>query len=81
MLQQSIDELVKKAGNRYVLTIAASQRARELIATHKDPNEFNTQKPLTVATNEILEGELLAKTEEGGECPVSVYVEKHRHHE
>lgn len=81
MLQQSIDELVKKAGNRYVLTIAASQRARELISTHDDPNEFNTQKPLTVATNEILEGELLAKMEDGSECLVSTYVEQRRHHE
>lgn len=57
MLQQSIDELIKKAGNRYALTIIASQRARQLIAESAGkPDAFNIQKPLTYATDEILCG-------------------------
>ncbi len=60
MLQQSIDVLVKKAGNRYALTIAASKRARDLIASNADNQEmFNFTKPLTYATDEILDGRLL----------------------
>lgn len=57
MLQQSIDELIKKAGNRYALTIIASQRARELIEESVgQADAFNIQKPLTYATDEILCG-------------------------
>lgn len=55
MLQQSIDELVKKAGNRYRLTIAASKRARQIIDKNEDINAFKVEKPLTIATREILE--------------------------
>ncbi|MDO4754235.1 MAG: DNA-directed RNA polymerase subunit omega [Bacillota bacterium] len=59
MLQQSIDELIKKAGNRYALTIIASQRARELIdESAGKPDAFNIQKPLTYATDEILCGKI-----------------------
>lgn len=57
MLQQSIDELVKKAGNRYRLTIAASKRARQIIDKNEDINAFKVEKPLTIATREILEDE------------------------
>lgn len=58
MLQQSIDELVKKSGNRYILTIAASKRARVIIDQNEDQDAFKIQKPLTIATNEILTGQL-----------------------
>lgn len=64
MLQQSIDELIKKAGNRYALTIIASQRARQLISESAgNPEVFNVQKPLTCATNEILHGHLTVADE------------------
>lgn len=58
MLQLSIDELVKKTGNRYTLTIAASKRARQLIDRNEDQDAFRLEKPLTIATKEILTGEL-----------------------
>lgn len=62
MLQQSIDELIKKAGNRYALTIIASQRARELIAQSAPGSDtFNIRKPLTYATDEILCGKVVAE--------------------
>lgn len=64
MLQQSIDELIKKAGNRYALTIIASQRARQLIEESSGkPEVFNIQKPLTYATNEILCGTVCADSD------------------
>lgn len=63
MLQQSIDELIKKAGNRYALTIIASKRARTMIAASAGkPDVFNVRKPLTYATNEILENDIVVET-------------------
>lgn len=57
MLQQSIDELVAIAGNHYSLTIAAAKRARQLIDEVGDnKNVFNVKKPLSFATEEILQG-------------------------
>ncbi len=74
MLQQSIDDLVKKTGNRYALTIVASKRARGLIDEYNkkmnvksermdsynelDPTLYNIRKPLTYATEEVLNGEI-----------------------
>ncbi len=80
MLRQSIDDLVKKTGNRYALTIVASKRARGLINDYNkemnsradkldrygdlDPTLYNVKKPLTYATEEVLTGELSISEEE-----------------
>lgn len=59
MLKPSIDELVKKTGNRYALCILASKRARDMMENEEDIN-FDLKKPLSIAINEIAEDEIEA---------------------
>ena len=53
MIYPGINALVKKAGNRYSLTVAVAKRARELVDGDKPLIDIPTNKPVSIAVNEI----------------------------
>ena len=57
MMNQPLNELVKKTdGCRYMLVTAVAQRARQL---QKEPDKLGNRKPVSVAVDELYEGELV----------------------
>ena len=60
MLYPPINELLDKVDSRYTLVVAAAKRARQLIdgADPKIDNPYS-KKPVSIATQEIYEGEVL----------------------
>jgi len=58
MLKPSIDELIEKVGNRYALCIVAAKRARHIIDGEDDSIDFEVEKPLSLAIEEIMDGEV-----------------------
>ena len=58
IVKPTVSELLKKAKNRYELVIATSKRARQLIAGKKPLIHVDSQKPLTIAINEVNEGKV-----------------------
>lgn len=55
MMNQPLNELVNKAGCRYMLVTAVAQRARQLQA---NPDKLGERKPVTVAVEELYHDEL-----------------------
>ena len=53
MIYPGINSLIKKAGNRYGLTVAVAKRARELVDGDKPLIDIPTNKPVSIAVNEI----------------------------
>lgn len=53
-----IEKLIKKAGCRYTLACAVSQRARALSIQEKDYLEESGVKPISLAAKEIYEGKI-----------------------
>lgn len=58
MLKPSIDELIAKVGNRYALCIVAAKRARNIINGDDDSINFDVEKPLSIAIDEIMHDEV-----------------------
>ncbi|MDO4519374.1 MAG: DNA-directed RNA polymerase subunit omega [Eubacteriales bacterium] len=61
------DDNTMLLNSRYSLVLAASKRARQIIAQSKDNEEISTMKPLSKAIDELYKGEvkiLPAKEEE-----------------
>ena len=55
-----IDELVEKIGSKYALCIVASKRARQLMDISQNQGIETSDKPLSVAAQEIYDGKLIA---------------------
>ena len=55
-----IDELVEKIGSKYSLCIVASKRARQIMDNAQNQGVEYTDKPLSVAAQEIYDGKLIA---------------------
>ena len=55
MMNQPLNDLIKKAGCRYMLVTAVAQRARQLQA---NPEKLVDRKPVTVAVEELYHDEL-----------------------
>lgn len=55
MLNQPLNDLVEKAGCRYMLVTAVAQRARQL---QTNPDKLGDRKPVTVAVDELYQDEL-----------------------
>lgn len=53
MINPSIVDLVKKAGDRYSVVVVTSKRARQIIAGSKPLVDIDANKPLTIAINEL----------------------------
>lgn len=65
MLYPSINELLKKAENRYVLVNEVAMRAREIVENGEDAQLFvNTKefKPVSIATQEVYEDQVTYKS-------------------
>lgn len=58
MINPSIVDLLKKVEDRYSLVIVTSKRARQIIAGKKPLSDVDSQKPLTIAINEVNEGKV-----------------------
>ncbi len=58
MVKPTVKELLQHVDNRYELVIAASKRARQIASGEQPRTKVNETKPVTLATNEIAEGEI-----------------------
>ncbi|MDD4494423.1 MAG: DNA-directed RNA polymerase subunit omega [Eubacteriales bacterium] len=58
MIEPTIASLNDKADSRYTLVIMASKRARQLSAGAKPTLECDSNKVVTIALNEIKEGNI-----------------------
>ena len=56
IVKPTVTELLKKAKNRYELVIATSKRARQIIDGSEAYVTVPSNKPLTVAINEVNDG-------------------------
>ncbi|CAM3048504.1 DNA-directed RNA polymerase subunit omega [Hathewaya histolytica] len=56
MINPAIVNLLKNVDNRYSLIISTSKRARQIIDGNERLVEISSNKPLTIAINEINEG-------------------------
>jgi len=66
MINPSIVDLLEKVDNRYSLVVATSKRARQLIEGEKPFIDIKSNKPLTIAINEINDGVIEAETTKEG---------------
>lgn len=64
MIQPSINELLKNTENKYVLTVLAAKRARELVDGSPRLTQAPTNKSVSLALCEIGEGRVWAQEEE-----------------
>ena len=55
MMNLPLNELIEKAGCRYMLVTAVAQRARQL---QLEPEKLGDQKPVSVAVDELYHDEL-----------------------
>ena len=55
MLYPSINEIRKKAETRYTLVTLAAKRARDIIDGKPKLTDADTEKPVSIAVNEIAE--------------------------
>ena len=58
MLNPSLRNLLEEGESKYTLVMVISKRARQLIDGAKPKIETNSNKPVTVAMEELLEGKL-----------------------
>ena len=56
MINPSIVDLLKRVGDRYSLVILSAKRARQIIDGAETFVDVESNKPLTIAINEIDEG-------------------------
>lgn len=58
MIRPSLDVLVQKVDSKYTLVVAAAKRAREIMDGSAPMVETRSNKPVTVALQEIAEGKV-----------------------
>ena len=56
MLNPDLRDLLKNRTSRYSLVIATAKRAREISEAAEENHEIMTEKPVSLAINEIVEG-------------------------
>ena len=64
MLYPSINEIRNKADSRYTIVILAAKRARDIIDGKPILTEAETEKPVSIAANEIAEDLITYRREE-----------------
>lgn len=66
MINPSVYELKKRTGDRYSLVVITSKRAREIIDGDEPLVNIKSNKALTIAINEVNEGQVeFEKVDEG----------------
>ena len=63
MLYPSINEMRKKADNRYTLVVLAAKRARDIIDGKPKLAEVEIDRPVSIAAHEIAEDLITYKRE------------------
>jgi len=58
MIEPSIDNLLKKVDTRYTLVVVAAKRARQLTDGANKLTNFDSEKSVTLAINEINEDKI-----------------------
>jgi len=58
MIEPSINELLKKADSRYTLVMLAAKRARQISEGANKLTKHESEKPVTIAINEIAEDKI-----------------------
>ena len=71
MIYPSITELMEKFDNKYSLVIATAKRAREIYQTGITFTECKSNKPVTIAVNEIAENKVTFKKMPGKDASLS----------
>lgn len=64
MLYPPVAELLKKVGSRYLLVNLVAHRARQIAAEAEAFQEDLPEKPVTMAIEEVADGELSATVKE-----------------
>ncbi len=66
MIYPSLNELMERTDNRYTLVVQVAKRARQLVGGTVPLVEVDSDKPVTIATNEVNAGKILyRRTKEG----------------
>lgn len=58
IVKPTVNELLEHVENRYALVIAASRRAREIAKGDSPLTETKDKSPVTIASQEIVEGKV-----------------------
>lgn len=61
MLNPPINELLNKVDSRYTLVVATAKRARQLIDGKESLTNIESNKPVSIATQEIFEDKITYK--------------------
>lgn len=65
MIYPSLDELLKRVDNRYILVTAAAKRARKILEEEKN-NEEKSVKAVSIALEEICDGKIKVEKTKAG---------------
>lgn len=66
MIHPSLDVLVKKVDSKYTLVVLAAKRAREIMSGDSALVESKSNKPVTVALEEIAQGKIVYERTKAG---------------
>ena len=66
MADPSINKLLEVVDSRYTLVVLAAKRARQLLSGDEPKVEVNSTKDVTIALEEISEGDILYRRSKGG---------------
>lgn len=66
MIYPPLDELMKRVDSRYTLVVAAAKRARQILEHPDLESEESVSKPVTIALEEIISGQLKYERTKGG---------------
>lgn len=66
MINPSLDELLKKVDSKYTLAVFAAKRAREIIDGDAALVSSASNRPVTVALEEIVQGKLVYRRTKTG---------------
>lgn len=64
LVKPSVTDLLKKVDNRYTLIVMVSKRARQIAAGRPVLTRVKSNKPVTLATNEVAEGKVTVEKPE-----------------
>lgn len=59
MIHPSLDVLVKKVDSKYTLVVLSAKRAREIMSGSSPLVECKSNKPVTVALEEVAQGKVV----------------------
>lgn len=58
MINPSLDSLVKKVDSKYTLVVLAAKRAREIMDGQQPLTTSKSNKPVTIALEEVAQGKI-----------------------